>query len=83
MYLQIGYSNEPIASGLAASQGRKTKDVVRVPPPQYLDAVFVEVAPAASHRSGIFLTRAEAAIRLYSSIFNYQEDPAEGISVMA
>jgi hypothetical protein len=83
MYLQIGYSNEPIASGSAASQSRKTKDLVRVPAPQYLDAVFVEVVPAASHRSGTYLTRAEAAIRLYSSIFSYREAPGAGLRVTA
>jgi hypothetical protein len=83
MYLQIGYSNAPIASGWAASQGGKTKDLVRVPPSRYVDAVFVEVAPAASHRSGLYLTRAQAAIRLYSSIYNYQQDPIASLCVSA
>jgi hypothetical protein len=85
MYLQIGYSNGPIASGLTASQGAKTKDLVRVPAPpsRYVDAVFVEVVPATTYRHDINLTRAQAAIRLYSSIFNYPASPAARLFISA
>jgi hypothetical protein len=89
MYLQIGYSNGPTASGLMARQGGKTPDLVRVPPAPYLDADFVEVVPAvaampaAFHRPDTYLTRAQAAIRLYSSIFNYREGPTATLSVSA
>ncbi|HTB65344.1 MAG TPA: hypothetical protein VK727_03900 [Steroidobacteraceae bacterium] len=86
MYLEIGYSNEPSASRLVASQGGKPKDLVRVPPSPYVDAVFVEVvAPTAtaSYRPDVYLTRAQAAIRLYTSIFNYRERPSAGLFVSA
>jgi hypothetical protein len=83
MYLQIGYSNAPIASGLIATQGGKSKDIVRVPPSQYVDAVFFEVMPPASPRNGSDLTRAEAAIRLYSTIFNYPQVPRARLCVSA
>jgi hypothetical protein len=85
MYVQIGYSNGPVASGSIATQGGKTKDLVRVPvpPSRYVDAVFVEVAPAASHRHDIDLTHAQAAIRLYSLIFNYPESPIARLCVSA
>ncbi len=84
-YLQIGYSNGAIGSGLMAREGGKTKDIVRVPAAPYVDAVFVEVVPAAiaSHRPDVYLTRAQAAIRLYSSIFNYRERPTAGLFVSA
>jgi hypothetical protein len=85
MYVQIGYSNEPGTSGLVASQGGKAKDLVQVPSSPYVDAVFVEVVPTAivSHRPDIYMTRAQAAIRLYSSIFNYRERPSAGLCVSA
>ena len=84
MYLQIGYSNGPSASGLMASQGGRTQNLVRVPAAPYVDAVFVEVVPpTASYRPDGYLTRAQAAIRLYSSIFNYRESPAATLCVSA
>ena len=85
MYLQIGYSNGPTASGLTANQGGKTQELVRTAPSGYVDAVFVEVVPTAiiSHRPDIYMTRAQAAIRLYSSIFNYRERPSAGLCVSA
>jgi hypothetical protein len=83
MYLQIGYSNGPIAAGLVATPGAKTQHLVRVPPSQYVDAVYVEVVPAVSHRSDIEMTRAQAAIRLYSTIFNYPQVPTAKLRVSA
>jgi hypothetical protein len=83
MYLQIGYSNGAIASGLLAGEGGQTRaqglarvPAARVPRAAYVDAVFVEVAPAVSVRPEGYLTRAQAGIRLYSAIFNYKESPA-------
>jgi hypothetical protein len=72
-----------------ANQGGKTQDLVRLPPAPYVDADFFEVVPggpavpAAFHRPDSYLTRAQAAIRLYSSIFNYRENPTAGLSVSA
>jgi hypothetical protein len=83
MDLQIGYSHGSIASDLIVSQGAKSKDLVRVPASRYTDAVFVEVVPAASQRNDIGVTRAQAAIRLYTSIFNYRENPTARLSVCA
>ncbi len=83
MYLQIAYLNGPIASGLMVSQGARTKDLVRVPANRYTDAVFVEVVPPAGLRDDIGVTRAQAAIRLYSSISNYPEIPTARLCVCA
>jgi hypothetical protein len=73
MYVRIGYSNGSAGSGLIASQGAKRNDLVRVAPAPFVDAVCVEVVPAAAHRYGIAIDpiRAQAGIRLYSTIFNY------------
>jgi hypothetical protein len=85
MYLQIGYSNAPSASGLLARQGAKPQALVAVPRSGYVDAEFVEVAaahPSVPSQPQYFgLTRAQAAIRLYVSIFNYREHPAATLSV--
>lgn len=83
MYLQIGYSNGPIASGLTGSDGANSTNPVRVASCGYVDAVFVEIVPAASLRNDIGLTRAQAAIRLYSSIFNYVETATARLRVSA
>ena len=85
MYLQIGYSNGPTASGLTAHQGAKPQDLVRTASSGYVDAVFVEVVPTAivSHRPDLYMTRAQAGIRLYSSIFNYRERPSTGLCISA
>lgn len=73
MHLQIGYANAPIASGLLGTEGAKSRALVRAAPLRYVDALFVQVVPAATHRNHMELTRAQAAIRLYSSIFNFAE----------
>jgi hypothetical protein len=80
---QIGYSNESVASGLVASYGAKSKDLVRVPPAAYVDAVLVEVVPAIAHSRDIDLLRAQVGIRLYSTIFNYREGPAPKLCISA
>ena len=83
MYVRIGYSNSPVDPGFRAKQGGKMKDLVRVPAARYVDAIFVEVVPATSNRNDIGVTRTQAAIRLYASIFNSPEVPKARLYVSA
>jgi hypothetical protein len=82
MYLQVGYSSS-VAPGLITSYGAKRKDLVRVAPAPIVDALFVELAPAAAQRDELDLTRARAGIRLYSTIFNYPRRPTVRLCISA
>jgi hypothetical protein len=81
MYLRIGYSNGPATSGLITSQGAKRNDLVRIPPAPFVDAVCFEVVPAAAPPRDVDLIRAQAGIRLYSTIFNYPQSIASRLCI--
>jgi hypothetical protein len=73
------YSSFPLASGFVAGK----KDLARLPPADYVDAVAVEVVPVLIDTSSVYLTRAQSAIRLYTSIFRYNQRPAANIDISA
>jgi hypothetical protein len=78
------YSSFPPAPSFVAPQ---RNNVVRLPTTtkaRYADAVdaeVVEVVPAVIDTSSIYLTRAQAAIRLYTSIYNYNPRPPSNLNV--
>jgi hypothetical protein len=78
------YSSFQTAPSFVAPQ---RNNVIRLPTTtrtRFVDAVdaeVVEVAPAVIDTSSIYLTRAQAAIRLYTSIYNYGQRPASNLNV--
>jgi hypothetical protein len=78
------YSSFALASNSVAER----KNVIQFPTPakfadvvNAVDAVAVEVVPPVVDTSSVYLTRAQAAIRLYTSIYHYNDRPKSSLNV--